>query len=232
MSNDDNNGRQLGHSAICGVPVDENGTMKLERFDPNPVPTSEEVARKAFYVDRPYGGDAEAASMLRALDRERAKLKAEVARLNEQRAYSAQVSQMEAAALKTANEKATKMETELARLSAELATANQWVNDLHSGMYVNCVYCGHRYGPLYKIPATMADALKAHIEQCPKHPMSALKAELAAARRDSGSILDLMEQQCFCHSASDRDADFYICERCSRLQKIREAIDNAEAQKP
>ena len=23
----------------------------------------------------------------------------------------------------------------------------QWVNDLQSGMYINCVYCGHRYGP-------------------------------------------------------------------------------------
>lgn len=68
-----------------------------------------------------------------------------------------------------------------------------WVTDLQSGMYVNCVYCGHRYGPEDSVPATMADALKEHVEQCPKHPMSALKtdrdrwrarAEAAEADRD------------------------------------------------
>lgn len=62
---------------------------------------------------------------------------------------------------------------------AERARLQQWVHDLQSGMYINCVYCGHRYGPRDEVPATMADALKEHIEQCPKHPMSALKAEVA-----------------------------------------------------
>jgi hypothetical protein len=42
-------------------------------------------------------------------------------------------------------------------------------------MYINCVYCGHRYGPDDEIPATMADVLKEHIAQCPKHPMSQLQ---------------------------------------------------------
>jgi hypothetical protein len=58
----------------------------------------------------------------------------------------------------------------------------QWINDLQSGMYINCVYCGHRYGPSSEVPAAMADVLKAHIEQCPKHPMSALKSENALLR--------------------------------------------------
>lgn len=58
-----------------------------------------------------------------------------------------------------------------------------WVNDLQSGMYVNCVYCGHRYGPNETTPVSMADALKEHIEHCPKHPMSALKAERDDLRR-------------------------------------------------
>lgn len=44
----------------------------------------------------------------------------------------------------------------------------QWVNDLQSGMYVNCVYCGYRYGHEKDTPASMADILKKHIEQCPK----------------------------------------------------------------
>jgi hypothetical protein len=49
-------------------------------------------------------------------------------------------------------------------------------------MYINCVYCGHRYGPKDKVPATMADALKQHIEQCPSHPMSVLKKQNAEMR--------------------------------------------------
>lgn len=56
-----------------------------------------------------------------------------------------------------------------------------WINDLQSGMYINCVYCGHRYGPHTEIPASMADVLKAHIEECPKHPMSTLKTKLEMA---------------------------------------------------
>lgn len=58
----------------------------------------------------------------------------------------------------------------------------KWVDDLQSGMYINCVYCGHCYGPQDKVPCSMAEALKKHIEQCPKHPMSALKQDLAACR--------------------------------------------------
>ena len=50
-----------------------------------------------------------------------------------------------------------------------------WIRDLHSGMYINCAYCGHRYGPTESTPVSMADILKAHIEVCPEHPMSALK---------------------------------------------------------
>lgn len=69
------------------------------------------------------------------------------------------------------------------RFKAERDKLEVWVNDLHSGMYINCVYCGHRYGPEDEVPATMADALKEHIEQCPKHPMSALKAERDKLRR-------------------------------------------------
>ena len=52
-----------------------------------------------------------------------------------------------------------------------------WIKDLQAGMYINCVYCGHRYGPDTEVPASMADVLKDHVEHCPKHPMSALKKE-------------------------------------------------------
>ena len=64
------------------------------------------------------------------------------------------------------------------RLRAENERLTAWVEDLQFGMYVNCVYCGHRYGPGETTPVSMADALKEHVEQCPEHPMSALRAEV------------------------------------------------------
>jgi len=82
-----------------------------------------------------------------------------------------------------------KLESELAaerervrELEEECKKYQQWVDDCQADMYINCVYCGHRYGPDDEVPATMADALKEHIEQCPKHPMSKLKAENATLR--------------------------------------------------
>ena len=71
---------------------------------------------------------------------------------------------------------------ELADVEAEVERLEQWVNDLQAGMYINCVYCGHRYGPDDEVPSTMADALKQHVEQCTKHPMSALKKEVERLR--------------------------------------------------
>lgn len=67
------------------------------------------------------------------------------------------------------------------------ATANReligeleaWVLDLQSGMYVNCIYCGHRYGPSETTPVSLADVLKAHVEKCPKHPMSQMRTALS-----------------------------------------------------
>lgn len=78
---------------------------------------------------------------------------------------------------------ARKQIQEIDRLKNELERYKTWVQDLQSGMYVNCVYCGHRYGPADKVPVSMADALKQHIEQCPEHPMSKLRAELEAERQ-------------------------------------------------
>lgn len=66
---------------------------------------------------------------------------------------------------------------ELVRAKAENKRLQDWVNDLSAGMYINCVYCGHRYGPDDEVPSTMAQVLKEHIEVCPEHPMSALKAK-------------------------------------------------------
>lgn len=61
---------------------------------------------------------------------------------------------------------------------AEIARLKKWIDDLQSKMVVNCVYCGHRYGPGETTPVSMADALKAHVETCPQHPMAKLKIAL------------------------------------------------------
>src|SRR4030042_5857921 len=74
------------------------------------------------------------------------------------------------------------MSEELKQLKEEIVNLNKWIADLQSGMYINCVYCGHRYGPEDEVPASMADILKEHIERCPKHPMSKLKIENYALR--------------------------------------------------
>ena len=66
---------------------------------------------------------------------------------------------------------------ELIASRKEIQELRDWVRDLHSRMYINCVYCGHRYGPIESTPVSMADVLKAHIEVCPSHPMSVLKSD-------------------------------------------------------
>ncbi len=77
---------------------------------------------------------------------------------------------------------------------ASVAQYQRWVDDLQSGMYINCVYCGHRYGPKDKVPASMAEVLKEHVEQCPDHPMSALKQELEGLRRTVASAPEITTQ--------------------------------------
>ena len=52
----------------------------------------------------------------------------------------------------------------------------QWISDLHSGVYVNCVYCGHRYGPYGERPAQAV--LTEHVENCPQHPLAAAKKRI------------------------------------------------------
>jgi flagellar hook-length control protein FliK len=48
-------------------------------------------------------------------------------------------------------------------------------------MYVNCVYCGYRYGREKDTPVAMAEILKHHIAQCADHPLTRAIAMLQAA---------------------------------------------------
>jgi len=95
-----------------------------------------------------------------------------------------------------------------------------WVADLQSGMYINCVYCGHRYGPEDEVPASMADVLKQHIEECPEHPMSKLKAKV-------DRLVRILKK----NGPSDPDDWCYNgcghcgCDRCLDYEEYRQLIN-------
>jgi hypothetical protein len=104
------------------------------------------------------------------------------------------------------------------RMMAEIDRLNKWVSDCQAGMYVNCVYCGHRYGPDKDTPVAMADVLKQHIAVCPKHPMS----ELLAICKEIPEHLDAPERNCSCHISPP-------CEDCIQYEGIREFLERAKS---
>ena len=86
-------------------------------------------------------------------------------------------------------------EDEIYQKDLEIARLKKWVSDLQSGMYVNCVYCGHQYGPADTTPVSMADALKAHVAVCTEHPMAGIllkvrKVETGIRRACDSGMLD------------------------------------------
>jgi hypothetical protein len=97
---------------------------------------------------------------------------------------------------------------ECVSLREERDAARQWVRDLQSGMYVNCVYCGHRYGPGETTPVSMADALKAHVEACPQHPMSQLKTALARVRAALEGTTENVERVAWAMAAAEPSPEF------------------------
>ena len=66
----------------------------------------------------------------------------------------------------------------------EISALKKWANDLQSWMYINCVYCGHRYGTDPGIRAAMADVFKEHNEKCPKHPLPEARWEIAMLNKE------------------------------------------------
>lgn len=82
------------------------------------------------------------------------------------------------------------LEDKVCSLEEEVTRYARWVDDLQSGMYINCVYCGHRYGPKETTPTSMAEVLRQHIEKCPSHPMSGLKYEIKELKKKIKSLED------------------------------------------
>jgi hypothetical protein len=98
------------------------------------------------------------------------------------------------------------MTIKIATPEEKIKQLRTWINDLQTGMYVNCVYCGHRYGAAFcgecngtgrtddhvngithcsacdgsgeGTPVAMADVLKEHVMHCPEHPMNAMREAL------------------------------------------------------
>ncbi len=89
-------------------------------------------------------------------------------------------------ALETAYREATD------KLQDEVESLRQWVDDLQADCYINCVYCGHRYGPDDEVPASMADVLKEHVEQCPEHPLSAATETIARLRTERDDLREVL----------------------------------------
>ena len=65
-------------------------------------------------------------------------------------------------------------------LEADNQRLDKWVGDLQSGMYINCVYCGHQYPR--GTPGVMQEILYEHIRKCQKHPLRKAEAKLAEER--------------------------------------------------
>ncbi len=65
----------------------------------------------------------------------------------------------------------------IVKLSEDNQRLRKWTDDLQSGMYINCAYCGHRYEKQNSIFPTMQEILTNHIENCRYHPMFKLKKE-------------------------------------------------------
>ncbi len=95
------------------------------------------------------------------------------------------------------NKQLEEMQSQLFKGMCELKKENErlkkWIDDLQSGMHVNCVYCGHRYCPNSHTPVSAADILKQHVENCPEHPMSKLKKENEELKRKKDLYDDLMQ---------------------------------------
>jgi hypothetical protein len=59
-----------------------------------------------------------------------------------------------------------------------IARQKKWINELLAGNTVNCIFCGHCYGPSATTAVSQQDVLKAHVMQCPEHPLAVLRRKI------------------------------------------------------
>lgn len=77
----------------------------------------------------------------------------------------------------------------------EIKRLEKWVADLQSDKYINCVYCGHRYGPIEETEQTQQEILYAHIQQCPEHPLSKAQKRIDELLQNGGISMDNYQKQ-------------------------------------
>ena len=63
-------------------------------------------------------------------------------------------------------EREVAMETVIDQQRAEIERLKQWVEDLQGEAWVNCVYCGFRFGPVEKFPVSTTEIFTKHLRQC------------------------------------------------------------------
>lgn len=87
--------------------------------------------------------------------------------------------------------------TEIKELQAKNKELEIWIDNLQSGTVITCVYCGHIHSVQKNShPLTVREALRKHIEICPKHPMSKSKTEMEAKIKDLHKTIDAYRDVC------------------------------------
>lgn len=86
-----------------------------------------------------------------------------------------------------------------------------------SNARTTCAYCE----AVHELPCTFDD-IRAHVEQCPKHPMAALKAELARLRERDARVrmeLGMAVGRCSCAHESSHGSTLHHAEKALALLK-------------
>lgn len=52
------------------------------------------------------------------------------------------------------------------RAEASVARLRQWVEDLQGDCWVNCIYCGWRFGPMKELPFSTREVFTGHLKKC------------------------------------------------------------------
>lgn len=64
---------------------------------------------------------------------------------------------------------------DIKKLKKDNERLQKWVKKYQPHFFAKCSLCGHPYWPVNDVPDNPTELLKDHIENCPEHPMSALK---------------------------------------------------------
>lgn len=78
------------------------------------------------------------------------------------------------------------------KLKSEILRYDAWIEDILSEKYVNCAYCGHRYGK--ENDSANMEAVRKHVENCSKHPMAKEKERADKAEALARELVELLKE--------------------------------------